>query len=84
MSISSASDTRSLLGQIRVPTLLIWGDADARSPVNVAHELRDAIPGARLVLIPGAGHVSNLEAPARFSEAIRGFCLPPGHRRDAS
>jgi pimeloyl-ACP methyl ester carboxylesterase len=74
MSLSSAPDTRALLGDIRVPTLLIWGDSDARSPVSVAHQFRDSIPGARLVLIPGAGHVSNLEAPARFNEAIVDFC----------
>lgn len=75
MSLSSASDTRAVLGDIRIPTLLIWGDSDARSPLSVAHQFRDSIPGARLVVIPGAGHVSNLEAPARFNEAILDFCL---------
>jgi len=69
------ADTRDLLPTIRVPTLLIWGDADARSPMAVAHQLRDAIPGARLAVIPGAGHVSNLEDPARFDAQVRDFCL---------
>lgn len=68
-------DTRDLLPNIRVPTLLVWGDADARSPMTVAHQLRDAIPGARLVVIPGAGHVSNLEASTRFNTEVRDFCL---------
>ena len=75
MSESSATDTRALLPRIQVPTLLIWGDADARSPMNVAHQFRDSIPGARLVVIAGAGHVSNLEAPALFDTAVRDFCL---------
>jgi pimeloyl-ACP methyl ester carboxylesterase len=76
MSLSSAPDTSVLLGDIRTPTLLIWGEEDARSPVSVAHQFQDSIPDAKLVIIPGAGHVSNLEAPARFDEAIRGFCGP--------
>lgn len=67
-------DTRDLLPNIRVPTLLVWGDADKRAPMTVAHQLRDAIPEARLAIIPGAGHVSNLEQPARFNAEVRGFC----------
>ncbi len=68
------ADTRDLLPKIRVATLLIWGDADARSPMSVAHQFRDAIPGARLAIIAGAGHVSNLEEPARFNAEVRDFC----------
>ncbi len=67
-------DTRDLLPNIQVPTLLVWGDADRRAPMTVAHQLRDAIPRARLAIIPGAGHVSNLEQPARFNAEVRGFC----------
>jgi len=69
------ADTRDLLPTIRVPTLLLWGDADARSPMTVAHQLHDAIPGARLAVISGAGHVSNLEAPERFNAEVGDFCL---------
>jgi pimeloyl-ACP methyl ester carboxylesterase len=75
MAASSAeADTRDLLPTIRVPTLLIWGDADQRSPMRVAYQLRDAIPSARLSVIPGAGHVSNLEAPDRFNALVLAFC----------
>jgi pimeloyl-ACP methyl ester carboxylesterase len=69
------ADTRDLLSNIHVPTLLVWGDADVRSPMTVAHQMRDAIPGARLAVIAGAGHVSNLEEPARFNAEVREFCL---------
>lgn len=69
------SDTRDLLPQIRVPTLLVWGASDVRSPVSVAGELEKLIPGARLVVIPEAGHLSNLEAPGRFNVEVRTFCL---------
>jgi pimeloyl-ACP methyl ester carboxylesterase len=69
------SDTRDLLRAIRVPTLLLWGEADARSPLNVAHGIANLIPEARLAVIPGAGHLSNIEAPTRFNAEIRAFCL---------
>ena len=68
------SDTRDLLPRIRVPTLLLWGDDDRRAPITIAHQMRDAIPGSRLVVISGAGHVSNLEAPGVFNAEVRGFC----------
>jgi pimeloyl-ACP methyl ester carboxylesterase len=70
------ADTRDLLPKIRVPTLLVWGDADKRSPMSVAYQIRDAIPEARLAVISGAGHVSNLEEPVQFNTIVRDFCLP--------
>jgi pimeloyl-ACP methyl ester carboxylesterase len=73
---SAHSDTRDLLADIQVPTLLVWGDADKRSPVSVAYQIRDAIPATRLVVISGAGHVSNLEAPAQFNAEVHAFCSP--------
>jgi pimeloyl-ACP methyl ester carboxylesterase len=74
----AVADTRDLLPTIRVPTLLIWGDQDARSPLDVAHQFHEAIPGSRMVVIPGAGHMSSLENPAAFNDHVRNFC-----RRDA-
>ena len=72
---SAQADTRNILANIRVPAMLIWGDADKRSPMSVAYQIRDAIPGARLAVISGAGHVSNLEKPAQFNTIVRDFCL---------
>jgi pimeloyl-ACP methyl ester carboxylesterase len=69
------ADTRDLLPKIHVPTLLVWGDADVRSPMTVAHQMHDAIPGARLAVLPGAGHVSKFEEPARFNAVVREFWL---------
>jgi pimeloyl-ACP methyl ester carboxylesterase len=51
----------------------VWGEADARSPLNVAHETHGAMPDAKLVVIPAAGHPSNFEAPARFNAQIPDF-----------
>lgn len=43
--------------------------------MSVAYQIRDAIPGARLAVISGAGHVSNLEAPDQFNAVVRDFCM---------
>jgi pimeloyl-ACP methyl ester carboxylesterase len=69
------SDTRSFLPTIKVPTLLIWGDSDKRSPMNVAHQMHSAIHGSKLEVIGGAGHVCNMEQPKRFNTIVREFCL---------
>lgn len=66
-------DLRDALAAIGVPTLLIWGEDDERSPLTVARAMRAAIAGARLVTIPDAGHVSSLERPEAFNQAVRGF-----------
>ena len=74
VAVMAETDQRSLLPTIAVPTLLIWGDADSRSPLSVARQFADAIPGAELVVLAGAGHVSNLEQPRAFTDALRSFC----------
>jgi pimeloyl-ACP methyl ester carboxylesterase len=68
------ADLRDVLPTVSVPTLLIWGELDARSRLTVAHEFARAIPHAELVVIPGAGHMSNLERPDEFNAAVRAFC----------
>ena len=68
------ADQRDVLARIAVPTLLIWGELDARSPLRVARQFELAIPDAKLVVIPRSGHVSHLEQPEQFNEAVREFC----------
>ena len=76
LSISSAeTDTRDLLPRIQVPTLLLWGAADRRSPLHVAEQLHAAIPGAELAIVPEAGHLSNMEQPEVLNGHVRRFCL---------
>ncbi|MBK6406252.1 MAG: alpha/beta fold hydrolase [Holophagales bacterium] len=64
----TAWDATPRLGEIRVPTLAITGDADQLVPVANSRRIVTAIPGARLVLLPGAGHCFPLE---RFEETAR-------------
>jgi pimeloyl-ACP methyl ester carboxylesterase len=74
LAAMAEADLRDVLPSIAVPTLLLWGEFDARSPLRVAREFAQAIPHAELVIIPGAGHMSNLEHPEEFNAAIRAFC----------
>jgi pimeloyl-ACP methyl ester carboxylesterase len=67
------ADLRPVLPTIRVPTLLLAGEEDARSPVAVARKMQRAIPGSELVLLSGAGHQSNIEAADRFNDEVRRF-----------
>jgi pimeloyl-ACP methyl ester carboxylesterase len=73
MARASAEDLREALPHITVPTLLLYGDADARAPMSVAEGLRAAIADSTLVTLTGVGHVANLEAPDRFNSAVRRF-----------
>ena len=75
MARSSAdTDTTDLLPNIKAPTLLVWGDDDRRSPMNIAQQFRDAIPDAELAIIANAGHLSNMEQPEKFNAQVRHFC----------
>jgi pimeloyl-ACP methyl ester carboxylesterase len=68
------ADLREVLPRIGVPALLLYGEADRRSPpADVGRDLHGKIPGSRLVVIPGAGHQCDLEAPDRFNAEIRSF-----------
>ncbi|MFA5909917.1 MAG: alpha/beta fold hydrolase [Vicinamibacterales bacterium] len=66
-------DSMALLPQIAVPTLVIVGEEDELTPPADSRRIAEAVPGARLVTIPNAGHLSNLEQPDAFNEALNGF-----------
>jgi pimeloyl-ACP methyl ester carboxylesterase len=61
------------LTNIAVPTLVIVGADDALTPPAMAERLARDIRGAKLVTISGAGHLSNLEKPSEFTDAVRRF-----------
>lgn len=67
------ADLRDVLPHIDVPTLLLYGGADRRSPLNVAEDLHAKISESRLVVLPGVGHLSNAEAAAQFNAEVRTF-----------
>lgn len=67
------ADLRDVLAHIEVPSLLLYGDKDVRSSLNVAEAIHAAIPNSRLVVMPGVGHVSSVEAAERFNTEVRDF-----------
>lgn len=74
LTLMAETDHRDLLPRIAVPTLLLWGSLDVRSPLDVARQFDETIPDTELVVIEGAGHVSNLEQPEQVNLAVRRFC----------
>ena len=65
-----------MLPQITVPTLLLYGEADRRSPPRIAEAIHTQIPTSTLVVLPGVGHLGNVEAPQRFNAEVRRFLTP--------
>ena len=64
-------DSTPDLAQIRVPTLVVVGDADEVTPPAEAEAMASAIPDARLVTIPGAAHLSPVERADDVNAAIQ-------------
>ena len=82
-------DSTPLLPQISVPTLVITGEEDEMIPVEESRRIAAGIAGATLVIVPGAGHLANLEQPEAFNEAFSAFpenCVTheSGHFRPGS
>ena len=71
--LASRADSTPTLREVRVPTLVVGGDEDVLTPVAEAESLQRGIAGSRLVVIPQAGHLSNLENPPAFERALREF-----------
>lgn len=72
-AMMSRPDSRPDLAGIRVPTLVLVGEEDALTPPSAARVMSEGIPGARLVVVPGAGHLAPLEEPGAVNAAIREF-----------
>lgn len=73
--MAARADRTPLLATIRVPTLIITGELDTLIPPKESEAMAATIPGSELVVIPGVGHVSNLEDPQAFNAAVRSFLL---------
>ena len=72
-ALAGRADSTPILSQISVPALVIAAEEDTVTPASEAVEWAKLIPGSRYVEIRGAGHLSNMEAPERFNEALGGF-----------
>jgi 3-oxoadipate enol-lactonase len=61
------------LKEIKCPILVIVGADDPATPVAMAKEIQDNAPGSKLVVLPQAAHLANLEQPAGFTRALQDF-----------
>lgn len=76
IALRDRPDARPALASIAVPTLVIVGVEDVVTPLTSAEALTKAIPRASLAQLPGAGHLSNVETPSGFREAVERFLAP--------
>ena len=76
----ATADLRDVLASIDIPTLLLYGHADVRSPLTVAEELHARTHTATLVVLPRVGHQLNMEAADQFNAVLRDFL----HRHDTT
>jgi len=83
-----AEDVREDLGAVSTPTLLVWGERDALVPPSVGLLVQAQLPDARLLLLPGAGHVPQYDRAEPFNAATLAFlagqtipAAPPAGRR---
>jgi pimeloyl-ACP methyl ester carboxylesterase len=63
-------DVQPLYPALDLPVLVVWGEEDTWIPVDRAHRLVDLIPGARLRLVPSAGHLVHLDQPVRLATIV--------------
>jgi pimeloyl-ACP methyl ester carboxylesterase len=63
------------LEKIAVPTHIVVGDEDRLTPLEISRQMTARIAGARLTVIEGAGHLSNIEQPERFNRAMLAFLI---------
>jgi pimeloyl-ACP methyl ester carboxylesterase len=77
-------DFRDRLGEIRAPTLIVWGEEDMLVPVKDADEFERQIPNARKVVLEDTGHVAMLERPPTFNKLLLEFVDEPRGEQSAS
>jgi pimeloyl-ACP methyl ester carboxylesterase len=70
-AMAARPDSLDTLRKVDVPAVVILGDEDGLASRDDAEAMVEALPQGRLVLIPGAGHLSAVEAPGPFSTAVR-------------
>ncbi|MFA5974764.1 MAG: alpha/beta fold hydrolase [Elusimicrobiota bacterium] len=75
LALASRTDTTPSLAAIQVPTLILVGEKDGMTPPSAAGAMQQQIRGSKMHMIPGAGHMSNLENPADFNRHVSEFVL---------
>jgi 3-oxoadipate enol-lactonase len=77
LQAQAAFDRDAALAHIHVPTLLLTGEHDRKSPAALVERMAAQIAGSRWVQLPGIGHLQNLEAPDAFDALVLDFLREP-------
>ena len=77
VAAAQTMDLQKVAEKLHVPTLILCGDRDKLTPLALSDQLNELIPGSRLVIVKGAGHMLPLEAPGRVNQELLDFvnCL---------
>jgi pimeloyl-ACP methyl ester carboxylesterase len=73
VAAAQAMDLREVARKLRVPTVILCGGRDNLTPPALSERLSELIPGSRLLIVEGAGHMLPLEAPGRVNQEILDF-----------
>lgn len=73
-SMAERKDSTDVIGNINVPTLLVFGEFDTITNLENAKKMNELISGSELRIIKDAGHYSNLEQPEDFNKQLLDFC----------
>lgn len=81
--LADRADSRPTLPTIDVPTLVVAGQHDVITPVDLMHAMASEIPGSRFEVVRGAGHLTPVEAPETFSRLLTGWVRDLQHADSA-
>jgi 3-oxoadipate enol-lactonase len=73
LALMTRPDATPVLSTIHCPTLIVVGEHDTITPPSMSEDMQRGIAGAELVVIPDAGHMSNMEQPGAFNAALASF-----------
>jgi len=67
---NAASADRNAYARLKLPMAILWGDKDSVTPMTQAHDLQTLLPQATLTVLPGLGHIPQIEDPDQFNNAL--------------
>jgi pimeloyl-ACP methyl ester carboxylesterase len=67
---AAQSADRTAYARMKVPVTILWGDRDTVTPLEQANDLKSLLPRATLTILPGLGHIPQIEDPAAFNDAL--------------
>jgi pimeloyl-ACP methyl ester carboxylesterase len=73
LSPGAVAASNAVLSVIKVPTLILWGAVDPLIPLDSGKKFAAAIPGSKLIVYPGVGHLPQVEIPEKTVNDVKAF-----------